>query len=340
VTAGGVGGGGGAGGSTSTDDDATADGQSMGGSGGTGDDTSATDDATDVTDDMGEMDTMDMDGMGGMGGMSGGDDTMDMSGGDGAAADPSPGCGNANPDLGSSQGPLNVANHQYYVKIPADYDPMNPYIVIFMFHPTNNPLDWAEQNAGFERNGAADGAIRVYPGAGNNASGWGANDVDFFEPLYDTIMDNFCVDRARVFAAGESSGGDFASILGCEFADKIRAIGPCATKPVGGYPLDAGQRSCTGQVGAVVIHGLNDMVVGPENGPATRDFYVALNHCTSMSTPVDGYTDPMSNCVQYEGCDDGYPVIWCGHTDPEYSNTNHGWPKFAGDFLWEHFSSY
>jgi polyhydroxybutyrate depolymerase len=257
-----------------------------------------------------------------------------------APVDPSAGCGKANPQTGSSNSPLNVSNHQYYVKLPAGYDASEPYPVIFMFNPTGNPLNWAEQNAGFESNGAKDGAIRVYPGPLSMSSGWGANDVSFFRPLYDTIIGNFCVDKARVFAAGESSGGDFSSILGCEHADVLRAVGPCATKDVQGYPLDATRRECTGQVTSVVIHGKMDNVVGTANGPKTRDFYLALNNCTMTSAPVEGYTDDLSNCVEYSGCDDGYPVFWCSHGDPEYNNTNHGWPRFAARFLWELFSSY
>jgi hypothetical protein len=95
-----------------------------------------------------------------------------------------------------------------------------------------------------------------------------------------------------------------------------------------------------GGVTAVVIHGASDNVVGPENGPATRDFYTELNHCDDSSVPVEGYTDSMSNCVEYQGCDQGFPVFWCQHNDPEYGGTNHGWPGFAGDFLWELWSSY
>jgi polyhydroxybutyrate depolymerase len=159
-------------------------------------------------------------------------------------------------------------------------------------------------------------------------------------PLYDKITTDYCIDKARVFAAGESSGGDFSSILGCEHADKIRAIAPCATKNVSQYPLDATKRTCTGQVAAIVIHGKNDNVVGPENGPKTRDFYAALNHCGTMTEQVTGYTDTLSNCVLYQDCDENYPVYWCQHTDPEYSGTNHGWPKFAGKMTWETFQQY
>jgi len=253
---------------------------------------------------------------------------------------PSAGCGKASPQTGSSGSPLTVSGHQYYVKLPSGYNGTKPYMVIMMFNPTNNPLNWAEQNAGFESNGAKDGAIRVYPGPANMANGWGANDVAFFQPFYDQLVANFCIDKARVFAFGESSGGDFVSILGCEHADKVRGVGPCSTKNVSGYPLTASSRKCTGQVTPVVIQGKNDNVVGPENGPKTRDFYAAVNHCTSMTMPVTGYTDTLSNCVQLQGCDAGKPVYWCNHTDPNYSNTNHGWPAFAPKFLWELFSKY
>jgi poly(3-hydroxybutyrate) depolymerase len=274
--------------------------------------------------------------------MSGGSGGGSGSGGGGgkAPADPSMGCGKSNPQTGSSGSPLMVSGHQYYVKLPGSYDASKPYPVLFMFNPTGNPINWAEQNAGFESNGAKDAWIRVYPHPANSSSGWGSGDVSFFAPLYDSITSSFCVDRARVFAAGESSGGDFSSILGCEHADKVRAIGPCATKPVNNYPLDPARRDCTGQVAAYVIHGRMDNVVGPENGPLTRDFYVELNHCMSMSQPIMGYTDSMSNCVEYQGCDAGFPVVFCQHSDPEYSNTNHGWPRFAARFLFERFSSF
>jgi poly(3-hydroxybutyrate) depolymerase len=261
-------------------------------------------------------------------------------GGGKAAVVPSAGCGKASPQTGSANSPLNVSNHQYYVKIPAAYDAEKPYLVLFVFNPTNNPLNWAETSAGFESNGAKDAAIRVYPGPANSSNGWGAGDVAFFRPLYDQVIANFCVDKARVFAAGESSGGDFSSILGCEHAEVLRGVAPCATKNVNGYPLDANARDCTGQVESIVIHGKNDNVVGPENGPKTRDFYAALNHCEATPTPVPvpNFSDAMSNCVEYQGCDPGYPVFWCQHTDPEYSGTNHGWPKFAAKFVWEQFS--
>jgi polyhydroxybutyrate depolymerase len=275
----------------------------------------------------------------GSGGMSGGGAGGGPPGGK-PPANPSAGCNKANPQTGSSGSPLTVSGHQYYVKLPTGYDPAKPYPTMIMFNPTNNPISWAETSAGFEVAGPKDNWIRVYPHPANSSSGWGSGDVSFFAPLYEQITASYCIDKARVFASGESSGGDFSSILGCEHADKLRAIGPCATKNVQQYPLNAETRKCTGQVTAVVIHGKMDNVVGPENGPKTRDFYVALNKCDATTKPVTGYTDNQSNCVQYDGCDPNRDVYWCQHSDPNYSNTNHGWPKFAGKFLYELFSTY
>lgn len=281
---------------------------------------------------------------GGVGGApaSGGVTGSGGAGSDGKVpAEPSQGCGKASPATGSSAAPLEVANHDYYVKLPAAYDENKPYPVLIMFHPSGNPLSWAENNAGYEQTAAKDEAIRVYPGSQGN--GWETTDVPFFEPFYEKILGDYCVDQARVFAAGESSGGDIASVLGCEHADKLRAVAPCATKDdgwAGQYPLQASTRQCTGQVTAIVIHGIDDSVVGPENGPLTRDFYKALNHCQSDGAPVEGYDDELSNCVLFSGCDAGYPVYWCQHNDPEYGGTSHGWPKFAARMTWGVFSEY
>lgn len=255
---------------------------------------------------------------------------------------PSDGCGTANPPTGSSNNPLS-AGKPYYVKLPNGYDPETPYKLIFVFNPTGNPITWAENSAGYEQ--VASDAIRVYPHENPNdlstsPGGWGADDVSAFPTLYDAVMGDYCVDTSRVFAVGESSGGDYVSILGCEHGDKLRGVGPCATKNVPQYQLNVDQRDCVGDVTAIVIHGLNDSVVGSANGPATRDFYVDVNECSDSSEPVTGYTDTMSNCVMYTGCKEGFPVYWCQHQDPNYGGTQHGWPGFAAEMTWEVFSAY
>jgi polyhydroxybutyrate depolymerase len=258
--------------------------------------------------------------------------------GDKPAPKPSAGCGKASPQVGSSGSPLMVSGHQYYVKLPTGYDANTPYKTVIMFNPTGNPIDWAEKNAGFEA--VAKDAIRVYPHPSNSSNGWGQGDEAFFAPLFEKVTGDYCMDLARVFAGGESSGGEFVGWIGCEHADKVRAVAPGAPKALPGSALDASTRKCTGQVSAIVINSPKDNVLMPPQGDQMLAFYRDLNHCTSMSTPVTGFTDKLSNCVEYQGCDAGFPVFQCHHEDPTYSSTYHGWAAFAAKMIWAQWSTY
>ncbi len=248
--------------------------------------------------------------------------------------EPSAGCGKANPQTGSSGQPLNVSNHQYYVKLPTSYDPNNPYKVMIMFNPTGNDINWAETAAGYEQ--AAADAIRVYPHMANKNNGWQASETSFFQGLYDAITNNFCVDKNAVFAGGESSGGEFAAFLGCEYGDLLRGVAPGAPKLTA---WNNTQHECKGHPVAIVIWSPNDTVLSQPAGPTFRDYYAAMNECEETSRAVEGFTDPLSNCEQFDGCLAGSEVYFCEHNDPEYSNTYHGWPRFAASMTWQTFSA-
>ena len=112
--------------------------------------------------------------------------------------------------------------------------------------------------------------------------------------------------------------------------DKLTAIVPVATKNVSGYPLNVAERNCKGQVSAIVVHGIKDSAVGAEGEPNTTNFYRELNQCSADSDPVPGYTDSLSNCVQYRGCDPLGEVAFCYHSNSAYRGTYHGYPPFTG----------
>jgi polyhydroxybutyrate depolymerase len=257
-----------------------------------------------------------------------------------APAMPSSGCGAPTPATGSATSPLMISNHKYYVPLPATYDASKPYPLLFVFHGNGDPINWGQIYSGLETR--AYNAIRVYPYS--STSGWRATDVPFFMPLYDELTAHFCVDKARVFAAGSDSGGNFASILGCEYASVVRGVAlsgtiePRAGTPDFVYPWDVTMRTCTGQATAIVIHGVQD-VWGPEHGPKMRDFYRALNHCGTETTLVQTYPHD-TKCLQVQGCDAPFPVYWCQHADPTYADSNHGWPSFASSLTWTIFSAY
>ena len=269
-------------------------------------------------------------GSGGAGGMSGG-----SGGSSGGAAQPSAGCGKASPQTGSSGSPLTISGHQYYVKLPANYNASNPYKVMIMFPPTNNPITWSEQSAGYEQ--AAPDAIRVYTLEANVSSGWQPNETSFFKPFYDDITGRYCIDKSRVFAAGESSGGEFAAFVGCEYGDLVRGVAPGAPKMTS-WKIDPAAHTCKGNPTAIVIWSEKDNVLTQPAGPAFRDFYRTRNMCQTTSTAVQGYTDALSNCKMFDGCQAGSDTYYCMHMDPNYSNTYHGWAGFAAKMTWGVFS--
>ena len=268
---------------------------------------------------------------------SGGESTASGGGsGDGELPEvKSGGCGKANPMTGSSGSPLNVSGHNYYVKLPAGYNPDTAYKTIIVFPPTGNPITWSEQSAGYEQ--AAPDAIRVYTHMSNQSSGWQPNETSFFQGLWDNITSSYCIDENRVFGAGESSGGEFVAYLGCEYGDLLRGVAPGAPKGTS-WQINLGAHDCKGNPTAIVIWSPMDNVLTNPVGPQFRDFYKEKNMCGSTDTPVEGYTDNKSNCKMFEDCLPGSSVYHCQHSDPTYMNSYHGWAAFAGKMTWEVFS--
>ena len=275
-------------------------------------------------------------GAGGAAGSGGGSAGMGTAGsGSNGAPVASDGCSKANPQTGSSGSPLNVSGHNYYVKLPANYNPATPYKVMIVFPPTGNAITWSEQSAGYEK--AAPDAIRVYTHMKTESSGWQPNETSFFKPLVDDITSRYCIDKSRIFAGGESSGGEFAGFVGCEYGDLVRGIVPGAPKMTS-WKIDPSAHTCKGNPTVIVSWSEKDNVLQQPAGGAFRDFYRTRNMCQTTSTAVQGYTDALSNCKVFDGCMAGSNVYFCMHSDPNYSNTYHGWAGFTAKMSWEVFS--
>jgi poly(3-hydroxybutyrate) depolymerase len=130
-----------------------------------------------------------------------------------------------------------------------------------------------------------------------------------------------------VFATGHSFGGFFSNTLGCARGNMFRAIAPVA----GGGPAGV----CAGQVAAWVAHGDGDMVVPTVLGENSVGAWRMANGCSERSMPTE--PDP---CVAYTGCDDGYDVVWCLHTESGMGIGAHTWPTFGGTAIWNFFAGY
>ena len=86
---------------------------------------------------------------------------------------------------------------------------------------------------------------------------------------------------------------------------------------------------CVGQVAAWISHGDADPTVDISMGEGSRDYWVEANHCdiNATTTPSADYS-----CVEYGGCDAGFPVRWCVYEG------DHNPPKFAPQAIYDFFS--
>jgi polyhydroxybutyrate depolymerase len=168
---------------------------------------------------------------------------------------------------------------------------------------------------------AGDTAIFVSPEG--ISSGWantGGRDVAFATAMLDWFKTNYCIDQDRIFSAGFSYGAIMSNTVGCYLGDQFRAIAPMS----GMGPMGMG---CKGQVAAWISHGSSDTIVAFSGGEASRDHWVGVNHCGST-------TKPAGPCVEYEGCDEGYPVVWCQFTG------SHMQPSYGTQEIWSFFSRF
>jgi hypothetical protein len=98
-------------------------------------------------------------------------------------------------------------------------------------------------------------------------------------------------------------------------------------------------------VPTLVIHGLNDnQRAGDEDGARDLVQYTRSNQCGNAATPIDvaGCSSLQGGVPVNPGCvqlDCAAPTFFCNHDDPNYQDTNHGWPCFANQQILEFFES-
>jgi poly(3-hydroxybutyrate) depolymerase len=188
----------------------------------------------------------------------------------------------------------------YSVWLPNDYDPARAYPVIGLLHGCGNGTN----NVPMERQTGGDAIL--FRGTGSAAgtcweSGANSADVAFVDAMLADVQARFCADSSRTFVVGYSSGSWLADQLACIRADVLRGVATVA----GGNP---GVRNCTGPIAQIFVHDTDDMSNGIESSESARDRLLMENNCDTSIDPVPEDPEP---CVRYQGCDPGYPVVWC-----------------------------
>lgn len=220
----------------------------------------------------------------------------------------------------------NGVERTYFLKVPDNYDPLNPYPLVFGFHGASG--DYSSFTEGYYdfQGVVGEEAIMVFPNGLPNDDGltqWDhERDLTFFDDLYGELEMNLCFDTRKVFAAGHSAGGGFTHTLGCKRGDILRAIAPVA-----GSLLD--YESCVGQVAVIQIQGSNDTTVPMSLIRPAREYWININGCDKADTQEGA--DPV--CEAYNKCDADFPVQYCEH------DGGHEWPDFASDAIWSFFNT-
>jgi len=265
-------------------------------------------------------------GSGGMTGGSGGTSagTAGSSAGSAGAAGSAGTTGNADPSAGCGKAPTGVCDQQaspctaegvnYYIDMPANYDQNRAYPVVFQYHPLGGTGQGARTM--YRVRPVFMDAIYVSPDGSNNGfpNAMGKDEA-VTRAIMTTIEQNLCVDRARYFATGFSYGGSMSYTAACNMSDKFRAVAAMAGAPISGA-------SCTRMtpqrpVAVLGIHGEEDTALAITMAEPIIETWIEKNGCTMQTQPSDllnsicATVESALPTGQYQGCMQGYPVIWC-----------------------------
>jgi poly(3-hydroxybutyrate) depolymerase len=226
--------------------------------------------------------------------------------GGGVPAQASAGCGMASAiptGMWSQRTVESGGPRDLWVWTPAGYDPATPYPIVYELHGCSSSPNRETNNVPVERE--LEGAILVRARAAANCweTGTDGPDVPYWLAIVDDVEGAFCVDTARRFLTGYSSGSFMAHRLACLHGDKLRGVATIA----GGQPGS----NCTGNVGALLIHDVDDATVEISASVSTRDNHLTRNACTSPPSSSPTANPP---CVEYAGCASDKPVVWCETT--------------------------
>lgn len=249
----------------------------------------------------------------------------DASPADGAALRVS-GCGKPAPAPGARTVAVRGVARTFHVVLPPAYAPSTPHPLVLVLHGATDTEpasmhDWFPVASAF----SGPGAVAVYPqalprthadGTGGKVTRWdldGDEDLRFVDALLVDIDAVTCLDRARVFATGFSSGGNFAHQLGCLRAATVRAIAPVA----GPGPFED---SCASPMAVWMTHDANDEALAVGGARGSRDFWRATNGCkgTWQADPTN------AACKRDVSCPPKTPLVYC-----ETTGVGHDVPSFA-----------
>ncbi len=217
--------------------------------------------------------------------------------------------------------------------VPPGYDGSASLPLVLVFHGYLEDAARIEASTGMTPIAAQHDMFVVYPqgvansfNAGPKCCGTGSStqlpDVQFTKDLLDQLESTLCIDPKRIYAAGFSNGGMFASRLGCELSTRIAAIAPVSG------PIAVTSCKPTREMPVMEFHGTSDIVVpyggnGLGGAMSVKDaiaLWTANSGCTD-ATPATIFQNGDTTCTQYQSCQAGANVALC-----TIAGGGHQWP--------------
>jgi polyhydroxybutyrate depolymerase len=256
-------------------------------------------------------------------------------------AAPSTGCGMAATQALEKYVRHTVTNSTrvYDLRLPTAYDQKRAYPLVFLAHGCDGSIPYPMENATkgdailvAPRAKDSQNSGQLYGGGCFDTMNMNSPEIPYFDQVLADVEGMTCVDEARIFFTGHSSGAWLSYLLGCARAGVIRATGNTA----GGLP--PGIPTCAGPVAEMGMHDMQDTMNSYAGGVMARDRILKINKCGTTTVPYDWDGDPKtaSPCAMYEGCESGFPVVWCatnglGHS-PQVPMSTVGLWRFWSQF--------
>ncbi|MDZ7923405.1 MAG: hypothetical protein U5M23_04960 [Marinagarivorans sp.] len=210
---------------------------------------------------------------------------------------------------------------KYDVRLPNNYDPDVAYPMIVQFHgcsavTNNTPMESVAGNDAI--------IVRGHGVAGDpNRPCWNTSPThasrDYVLDMVAEVPNNFCVNTDQIFATGYSSGTWLVNSLACHSGDIFRGMGTVSRGE------HAENKNCKGQVGQVYVQDTGD---NPGGSVESRTRALKANNCSDQTKPISP-----SPCVDYQGCDAGYPVTWCLTTGRGHNRQDNLAPQVFWNFF-------
>ena len=251
---------------------------------------------------------------------------------------PSAGCGKPNPNMPKRTIMTGGMTGNYNVNVPASYNPGKPMPLGFGFHGYSNPACGPAAPPGECEGFAMLPAITVYMSTLDTGKGWEGQpepltrNLQFYHDVLDVMKNEYCVDQARIFIAGVSSGGQFIEQIACRDGASLWQV-----TAVSAYVDQGADTGCMGTPPVLVTQGATE--VGGVN-VTTPTMFAKRNGCSP--TPPATYMQNLADmkaafnagraeyrCMDWDGCTLN-PVRYCISSQMTYDNLTHGWPRVGG----------